>query len=115
MDADAFARQWCEDWNSHDAERVLAHFSDDVVFTSPVALRILPDTAGVVHGKQGLRDYWTYALTLVPDLHFELIEVYSGIDLIVINYRNQMGGLVNEILRFAGGMVVEGHGTYAPV
>jgi hypothetical protein len=31
----------------------------------------------------------------------------------VINYRNQRGGLVNEVLTFVDGLVVAGHGTYA--
>jgi hypothetical protein len=30
----------------------------------------------------------------------------------VINYRNQNGGLVSEVLKFDGPFVVEGHGTY---
>ena len=65
-------------WNAHDVEAVLAHFRDDVVFTSPVAGRLLPETAGVVRGKAAVRDYWATALKLVPDLHFELIGVYQG-------------------------------------
>ena len=32
--------------------------------------------------------------------------------LVVINYRNQRGGLVNEVLIFDGDLVREGHGTY---
>ena len=28
------------------------------------------------------------------------------------NYRNQNGGLVSEVLKFDGPLVVEGHGTY---
>lgn len=40
-------------------------------------------------------------------------NVYRGIDTVVIHYRNQNGGLVNEVLRFGGdGRVIEGHGTY---
>jgi hypothetical protein len=31
---------------------------------------------------------------------------------LVINYRNQAGGLVNEVLVFDGALVAEGHGTY---
>ena len=30
----------------------------------------------------------------------------------VINYRNQKGGLVCEVLLFDGDLVREGHGTY---
>jgi ketosteroid isomerase-like protein len=39
-DADAFAERWVRAWNGHDVEAVLDHFSDDVVFTSPVAARV---------------------------------------------------------------------------
>lgn len=111
-DKDVFARNWVEAWNSHDVGAVLAHFRDDVVFSSPVAARLLPDTGGVVRGKQALRDYWTTALAQLPDLHFELVAVYQGESLLVINYRNQRGQLVNEVLAFDGELVREGHGTY---
>ena len=30
----------------------------------------------------------------------------------MINYRNERGGLVNEVLMFDGDLVREGHGTY---
>jgi hypothetical protein len=38
--------------------------------------------------------------------------LYVGVSTIVINYRNHRGSLVNEVLRFDGELVVEGHGTY---
>ena len=112
IDATTFADEWVRAWNAHDVEAVLAHFHDDVEFTSPVAARLLPDTGGVVRGKPALRDYWVHALGLLPDLHFEVIGVYRGESVLVINYRNQRGQLVNEVLRFDGDLVREGHGTY---
>jgi hypothetical protein len=112
IDATAFGRQWTDAWNAHDVEAVLAHFHEDVVFTSPVAAKILPNTAGVVRGKSALREYWVVALRSVPNLHFVVERVYQGIDTIVIAYRNQDGGLVSEVLRFDGDLVIEGHGTY---
>ena len=111
-DRDAFAREWLDAWNSHDVEAVLAHFHDDVMFSSPVAARMLPEPGGVTRGKQELRDYWNHALTLVPDLRFELVATYQGESMLVINYRNQRGQLVNEVLAFDGDLVREGHGTY---
>jgi hypothetical protein len=39
--------------------------------------------------------------------------VYAGIDTVVINYRNQNGALVNEIMTFENGLIVSGEGTYA--
>jgi ketosteroid isomerase-like protein len=108
-----YAEQWVRAWNAHDIEAVLGHFSDDVVFTSPVAARVVPESGGVVRGKAALRDYWTTALNQQANLHFELIGVYSGGSTLVINYRNHRGQLVNEVLTFDGdGLVRVGHGTY---
>ena len=72
-DPQQFADDWVRAWNAHDVEAVLEHFHDDVVFTSPVVARVLPDTGGVVRGKDALRHYWTTALALLPDLHFDVI------------------------------------------
>jgi hypothetical protein len=108
-----YADQWVRGWNAHDIEAVLGHFHDDVVFTSPVAARVVPESGGVVRGKAALRFYWTTALKALPDLHFDIIGVYRGESTLVINYRNHRGELVNEVLIFDGeGMVREGHGTY---
>ena len=64
-------------WNAHDVEAVLAHFHDDVLFTSPVAARTLPETRGMVRGKAALRDYWVTALDRLPDLPFDVMDVYG--------------------------------------
>jgi ketosteroid isomerase-like protein len=111
-DPQTFAAEWVRAWNAHDVEVVLAHFHADVVFTSPVAARVLPESGGVVRGKDALRHYWTTALKMLPDLHFEVIGVYRGESTLVINYRNHRGELVNEVLTFDGESVREGHGTY---
>ena len=110
-EAQAFAEQWVKDWNAHDVEALLAHFTDDVVFTSPVAIRVLGGD-GVIRGKENLRRYWSEGIRLIPDLRFEVLAVYVGISTLVINYRNQAGGVVSEVLTFDGPLVREGHGTY---
>lgn len=110
-DPDAFAARWCADWNAHDVEALLSHFSDDVVFTSPIAVQVLGGD-GVLRGKEALRAYWTFGLGKIPDLRFEVVDVYTGVNTMVINYRNQVGNLVCEVLKFDGDLVTEGHGTY---
>jgi ketosteroid isomerase-like protein len=112
VDAVAFSERWLEAWNAHDVESVLQQFHENVVFTSPVAAELLPETAGLVRGKAALRRYWTRALQRFPDLRFVVEGVYQGIDTIVIAYRNQDDKLVSEVLRFSGDVVIEGHGTY---
>jgi hypothetical protein len=110
-EAKAFAGQWVKDWNAHDVEALLEHFTDDVVFTSPVAVRLFGGD-GVIRGKEALRRYWSEGVRLIPDLYFEVLALYIGVNTLVINYRNQAGGVVSEVLTFDGALVREGHGTY---
>jgi len=107
-----FAASWVQAWNDHDLDAVLAHFAEDAVFTSPVAAQVVPESAGVLRGKAAIRAYWSAGLARIPDLHFEVLAVYTGIDTLVLNYRNHVGGLVCEVLRFDGDVVTEGAGTY---
>jgi hypothetical protein len=110
-EAQAFAQQWVKGWNTHDVDALMEHFTDDVVFTSPVAVRIVGGD-GVIRGKEALRNYWAEGIRLIPDLHFEVLALYVGVATVVINYRNQAGGVVSEVLTFEGSKVREGHGTY---
>jgi ketosteroid isomerase-like protein len=108
----AFAERWKLDWNAHDLNALLAHFTDDVVFTSPIAAQVLPGSDGTLRGKDELRHYWAEGLRRIPALRFEVQDVYVGVDTVVINYRNHVGNLVNEVLIFHGPLVGEGHATY---
>lgn len=111
-EADRFAKAWVDAWNAHDLEMILSHFSEDVTFTSPLATRIIPGSDGVLHGKPALRDYWREGLRLFPELQFDLEGIYLGVGALVINYRNQSGRSVCEVLFLDGNVVVQGHGTY---
>lgn len=112
MDWTTFAAQWCADWNAHDLDRILAHFADDIVFTSPVAASLVPDSGGRIVGKPALRAYWEEGLRRIPDLHFTIEHVFGGVDTLVIQYRNQKGARVSEVLVVENGKVVRGAGTY---
>lgn len=111
VDPQRFVADWLAAWNAHDLDALLAHFAEDVRFSSPVAAQLLGGD-GVLRGRQALREYWTEGLRRIPDLRFEVVASYVGVNTLVINYRNQRGGLVNEVLVFDGPLVVEGHGTY---
>lgn len=73
QEAMEYARGWIEDWNRRDVEAVLAHFADDVVFSSPTALETVG--APTVRGKAALRAYWGAALRSIQALQFTLVRV----------------------------------------
>ena len=112
--AQRFAGQWEADWNSHDLERVLAHYTDDVVFVSPRIVQFVGDPSGEVRGKEALRAYWSRGLELLPDLRFTVDDVRASVDTVVINYRNEKGQSVAEVLTFRDGLICRGMGAYGP-
>jgi hypothetical protein len=102
-EAERFAAQWAGWWNARDVEQVLAHFSDDTVFTSPTAVDVAGTAA--VHGKDALRAYWTAALQRIGSVHFTVDRVVwdaASRELAII-YTARMAGKarrVSENLRF---------------
>lgn len=110
--AERFAAEWAAAWNSHDLERILAHYTDDVEFASPKIVELLGDPSGVARGKEALRAYWAAGLKLLPDLHFEVEQVRVSTDSVVIAYRNERGRGVTEVLTFRDGLVCRGFGAY---
>ena len=114
MDFDAFAEEWEAAWNSHDLTRILAHYSEDVVFRSRRAMRLMG--RGELQGKTALRDYWSRALEAQPGLSFVVVDVLHGHGMLVITYRNQNDVLAAETLRFGpDGLVVEASACHRPV
>jgi ketosteroid isomerase-like protein len=117
VDADfalRFAEEWAAAWNAHDLDRIVTHYADDVIFSSPHIVRRLGESSGEVHGIDELRAYWGSGLEGESDLHFTVEDVRYSVDTIVINYRNQRGHAVAEVLRFRDGLICWGCGAYAP-
>jgi ketosteroid isomerase-like protein len=119
-EAETFAVDWTTAWNSRAIERVLEHFDEDVVFTSPTALAVVG--VGTVRGKEALRAYWIAALERVTHLRFTIDRVMwdPQAQELAIVYVLEIDGntkRVSENLRFgAGGLVVAAevfHGVVA--
>lgn len=108
-EAQHFASRWAEHWNQGDVEKVLAHFSDDTIFTSPTAAEVLG--TAVVRGKDALRAYWTTALKRIGPVHFSVDHVLwdeTRRELAIV-YTAKMAGRsrrVSENLRFGSGDLV---------
>ena len=100
LEPQAFAREWIEAWNSHDLERVLSHYEDNVVLTSPRVRLVLGREDGRIEGKSVLRDYMARALAKLPGLRFTLDRVFSSVDSIVLEFHTNDGRHGAEFMTF---------------
>jgi hypothetical protein len=66
----AFADAWIAAWNRRDVEAVLAHYSDEAQFVSPVARNLVGRP--ILRNKKELEDYWRSALARISVLEFKL-------------------------------------------
>ena len=112
MEPKAFADDWVDSWNSHDLDRILAHYGSEIVFLSPIALQTVGN--GRVAGIAALRNYRSKGLAARPDLKFELLEVLAGHQCLTIRYRNHRGQSAAETFEFgSNGKVVRSFACYA--
>jgi hypothetical protein len=100
LDHREFANDWIDAWNSHDLARVMSHYEDDVVLTSPRVRLILGREDGIIRGKAALRDYMASALARIPDLRFTLDRVFSGINSAVLEFHTTDGRHGAELMEF---------------
>jgi len=97
--AKQFGQEWVAAWNTHDLVKILSHYTDDFVLTSPVICKIAEEPSGVLKGKKSIEAYWSKALQLSPDLNFKLIAVFTGINSVIVHYEGHRG-LSSEIFYF---------------
>src|SRR5204863_7804402 len=89
-------REWIAAWNSHDLERILALYAEDSEMTSDRIQALGLESSGTLQGKARIRAYWGLALQRLPNLHFELIDIYVSPDSIVVFYQNERGAKICE-------------------
>ena len=94
----AVAHEWVEAFNRHDLDAILSHYAESVELTSLLATRVLDDPTGTVRGKPALRAYFAKALAASPNLKFELLDVFTGVNSVAVYFRNSIRGLQIEIM-----------------
>src|SRR5690242_3250807 len=111
--AQEFAKEWIDAWNSHDLDRVLSHYTDDFEMSSPLMLRMYPDSGGTLKGKDAVGSYWRAAMEKYPDLRFEFHEVLFSVNTICIYYTSILDLHAVEWLKFNDdGLVSHAAGHY---
>lgn len=110
--ADAFAADWIGAWNSHDLDRILSHYTDDVEMSSPVIVTIADEPSGILKGKPLVRSYWAKALRSMPNLHFTLVMTLVGVNSVTLYYDGVRGSSA-EVFHFnQDGKVSKAHAHY---
>lgn len=86
-----FAADWIDSWNNHDLDRILSHYTESFEMTSPAIVRLMDEPTGSLTGKEAVGEYWSKALALNPDLHFELVTTLVEVDSITLYYQGHRG------------------------
>jgi hypothetical protein len=94
----AFAHEWLHAWNQHDVDLIMKHYADSIEFCSPVVQKVLGDPEGVVRGIDNLRDYFSRQLKKFSTLHFQLLDVFTSPQSIVLYYKINRGLLAAEVM-----------------
>lgn len=100
IDQNKFAQNWIADWNSHDLDEILSHYTDDFEITTPMIKMALGNDTGTLKGKQAIREYWEQALQKFPDLEFKLFNVAQGVHSVVLYYQSVMDKKAMEVMFF---------------
>lgn len=95
-----FAEDWINAWNAHDLNRILSHYADDIAFTSPFVVKLLGISSGSITGKDQLRDYFAKGLAAYPDLQFTLLDVFEGVDSVILHYQSVKNLRAAEMMLF---------------
>lgn len=108
-----FAQDWIDSWNSRDLQRILALYTDEFAMSSPLIAQLTGETSGTLKGKDAVGAYWNEALERFPQLHFELLSVFLGVDSIALHYKSVGGRLAIEVFSLnADGKVWRAHAFY---
>lgn len=101
MDRDTawkFAHEWLEAWNKHDIDLIMKHYADSIQFCSPVVQKVLGEPSGLVIGIDNLREYFTRQLQKFSTLQFQLLDVFTSPQSIVLYYKINRGLLAAEVM-----------------
>jgi len=94
-------------------DRILSHYADHFVMSSPLIAVIGGEPSGTLHGKKAIAEYWKKALSQAPNLHFELVSTLIGADSVTVYYKG-VRGMAAEVFFFdASSKVIKSCAHYA--
>jgi hypothetical protein len=96
-EAEDLARGWINAWNVHSAPALTTFYSDDFEMTAPHLFKKIGFPEGMIRGKENLASAFEKAFEIYPDLKFEFIEVSTGVNSMVVDYRGLEGVYTSDL------------------
>ena len=106
----SIAHVWFEAFNSHNLEKLISLYDDEAKHYSPKLKIRLPETKGLVTGKEALREWWRDAFERLPSLHYKVTSLTANSDRVFMEYirivDQEDNMLVAEVLEIKEGFIV---------
>jgi hypothetical protein len=105
--ARVLAEEWVAAWNAHDLDAIMALYAPGVVFQTPTIIDTLGIPDGTVRGAERLREHFARGLERLPDLRFDLDDVFAGVSSLAMTYRWADGTPVCELHEYDSDGLIE--------
>jgi ketosteroid isomerase-like protein len=106
----SIAHAWFEAFNTHNLEKLLSLYDDDAEHYSPKLKIKLPETNGLISGKNNLRSWWQEAFNTIPSLKYNVTSLTSNDDRVFMEYirlaTNEDNMLIAEVLEIKEGKII---------
>ena len=104
------ATKWFEAFNAHDLEKLLSLYNDNAQHYSPKLKIRMPETQGLIKGKQALREWWQDAFDRLPTLQYEVVKLTADEDQVFMEYIRRVDGeddlSVGEVLQIENELII---------
>ncbi len=92
------ASDWIDAWNKRDMDRIMNHYTDDVVFHSPTVVERWGIAEGKLSGKEKLKEHFLKAFEEAPHLQFEFVDLIPEKNSFIITYKSENGPVVSDFI-----------------
>ncbi|MCW3075515.1 MAG: hypothetical protein JWO32_124 [Bacteroidetes bacterium] len=104
------AADWLKAFNEKKLEDLLSLYDEHARHYSPNLKLRMPETKGLIQGKDKLREWWLDAFKRLPDLNYELVQLTADDTRVFIEYTRHMKGeedlSVGEVLEIENGLII---------
>ena len=104
------AINWFGAFNEHNLKNLLSLYDVNAQHYSPKLKIRMPETKGLIKGKQALCEWWQDAFDRLPSLQYEVIKLTVDDEQVFMEYIRHVAGeedlSVGEVLQIENGLIV---------